>query len=245
MRTEKLTKHFGGLTAVQDVNFNLENGETQAVIGPNGAGKSTFFKLIIGELKPTYGRVWFNGKDITGSDQNLISRKGIGTSYQITNIFPKLTAFENVRIAAQSRVTSYNMWSKAERLGAINGKTEEILKRIGLLGKENMIARNLSYGDQRRLELAIALGTSPMLLLLDEPTSGLSPRETLEIVDIIKEISKDLSIILVEHKMKVVMDLSDIITVFHEGSIIAKGSPQEIRENNIVRKVYLGGVATC
>ncbi len=242
LKTENLTKKFGGLTAVSNVDFHLEKNEIQSIIGPNGAGKSTLFKLINGELKPTHGRIWFNGEDITGLEQYIISHNGIATSYQITNLFPKLTTFENVRLAVQSRKTSYNLWSKAELYETINEKTEEILKKIGLWEKSDNLAANLSYGDQRHLEIGVALGTDPLLLLMDEPTSGLSPIETRGTVKLIKEIAKGLSVILVEHKMKVVMDLSDRITVLHEGEVIARGNPQEIRANETVRRVYLGGV---
>jgi branched-chain amino acid transport system ATP-binding protein len=242
LKTEKLTKYFGGLAAVLNVDFTLQKDEVQSIIGPNGAGKSTLFKLITGELEPTQGRIWFNDEDITGLDQHLISHKGVATSYQITNIFPKLTAFENVRLAVQSRKTSYNLWSLAISHREINEKAERILKKIGLGDKKNVLAANLPYGNQRHLEIGVALGTNPVLLLLDEPTSGLSPGETRETVDLIKEIAQGLSVILVEHKMKVVMDLSDKITVLHEGEVIARGNPQEIRANEMVRKVYLGGV---
>jgi branched-chain amino acid transport system ATP-binding protein len=242
LRTEKLTKKFGGLTAVANVDFCLEKGEVQSIIGPNGAGKSTLFKLINGELKPTQGRIWFNEEDITSLEQHVISHRGIATSYQITNIFPKLTTFENVRLAVQSRKTSFNWWSKAEDHTSINAKAGEILKKIGLWDQRDNLAANLSYGNQRYLEIGVALGTDPTLLLLDEPTSGLSPGETRETVGLIKEIARGLSVILVEHKMKVVMDLSDKITVLHEGEVIARGNPQEIRANETVRRVYLGGV---
>ncbi len=240
LKTEGLTRYFGGLAAVWDLNFSLKKNEIQSIIGPNGAGKSTFFKLITGELKPSRGWVWFQEENITGLDQHLISRKGIATSYQITNIFPKLSVFENVRIAVQAKSTAYNFWSKATAKTDINGKAESILKKIRLWNKWNVRAANLSYGEQRHLELGLALGTAPSLLLLDEPTSGLSPWETRETVDLIREIAQGLSLILVEHKMKVVMDLSNQITVLHEGKIIARGSPKEIQENELVRKVYLG-----
>ena len=242
LKTEKLTKKFGGLTAVANVDFRLEKGEVQSIIGPNGAGKSTLFKLINGELKPTQGKIWFNEEDITSLEQHVISQRGIATSYQITNIFPKLTTFENVRLAVQSRKTSFNWWSRAEDHTSVNAKTGEILKKIGLWDQRDILAANLSYGNQRHLEIGVALGTDPTLLLLDEPTSGLSPGETRETVGLIKEIARGLSVILVEHKMKVVMDLSDKITVLHEGEVIARGNPQEIRANETVRRVYLGGV---
>jgi branched-chain amino acid transport system ATP-binding protein len=242
LKTENLTKKFGGLTAVANVNFRLQKGEIQSIIGPNGAGKSSLFKLINGELKPTQGRIWFQEEDITGLEQNVISHRGIATSYQITNIFPKLTTFENVRLAVQSRKTSYNLWSKAENHRGTSEKAERILAKIGLASRKESLAATLSYGEQRHLEIGIAMGTEPVLLLLDEPTSGLSPIETKATVGLIREIARGLSVILVEHKMKVVMDLSDKITVLHEGQVIAQGNPQEIRANETVRRVYLGGV---
>lgn len=242
LKTENLTKKFGGLAAVAKVNFRLEKDEIQSIIGPNGAGKSTLFKLINGELKPTQGGIWFQGENITGLDQHVISHRGIATSYQITNIFPKLTALENVRLAVQSRKTAYNLWSRALDNEEINEKAGAILTKIGLASRKESLAAFLSYGEQRRLEIAIALGTEPVLLLLDEPTSGLSPVETKTTVNLIREIAQGLSVILVEHKMKVVMDLSDKITVLHEGEVIAQGKPQEIRADETVRRVYLGGV---
>ena len=241
LRTEQLTKNFGGLTAVHQVDFKLEQGKLQSIIGPNGAGKSTFFKMIAGEILPSEGKIWFRGEDITGLPQHVISHKGIATSYQITNIFPGLTTFENVRIAVQSRKTSYNLWTRAEDHQEINEKTRKILETVRLLNKKDALAANLSHGEQRHLEMGIALGTDPFLLLLDEPTAGLNPAETRETTYLIKEITRGLSAILVEHKMKVIMNISDKITVFHEGEIIAVGDPDEIQRNELVRKVYLGG----
>lgn len=241
LRTEQLTKNFGGLTAVNRVDFVLEERKLQSIIGPNGAGKSTFFKMISGEFPPSGGKIWFRGEDITGLPQHVVSHKGIATSYQITNIFPRLSTFENVRIAVQSRKTSYNFWSPAETHHDINDKTIQILETVRLFDKKEVLAANLSHGEQRHLEIGIALGTDPLLLLLDEPTAGLNPAETLETMNLIKEIVKGLSVILVEHKMKVIMNISEIITVFHEGQVIAIGNPEEIQENETVRKVYLGG----
>jgi branched-chain amino acid transport system ATP-binding protein len=175
-------------------------------------------------------------------NQASVSLKGIAMSYQITNIFPKLSTFENVRLAVQSRKTAYNLWSKSESDVAVNGKAGDTLKITGLYGKKDVLAGNLSYGDKRRLEIAIAIGSKPILLLMDEPTSGLSPVETNEMVALVKRIAKGLSVILVEHKMKVVMDLSDKITVLHQGRVIARGDPGRIREDETVRRVYLGGV---
>jgi branched-chain amino acid transport system ATP-binding protein len=241
LKTENLTKNFGGLAAVSRVDFILEEGRLQSIIGPNGAGKSTFFKMISGEHVPSSGKIWFRGEDITGLPQHVISHKGIATSYQITNIFPKLTTFENVRIAVQSRKTSFNFWTRADGHQDINKKTIQILETVKLSDKKDALAANLPHGDQRHLEIAIALATEPVLLLLDEPTAGLNPVETVETMELIKKIAKGLSVILVEHKMKVIMNISELITVFHDGQVIAVGSPEEIQQNETVRKVYLGG----
>jgi branched-chain amino acid transport system ATP-binding protein len=242
LETVSLTKSFGGLFAVDEVNFSLQKGDLQSIIGPNGAGKSTFFRLISGEHKPSAGEILFDGKDITGLSQTAISHLGIAVAYQITNIFPMLSVFENVRVAAQSRETTFNFWSRALSMRDVVDQTLEILEDIGLAEFKDEIAGNLSHGDQKRLEIGIALATRPKLLLLDEPTAGLAPTETRETIELIKKIARNLTIILVEHKMKVIMEVSDKITVLHYGRLLAQGSPDEIRANEDVRKVYLGGV---
>ncbi len=242
LETVSLTKSFGGLFAVDDVNFTLQEGDLQSIIGPNGAGKSTFFRLISGEHKPSRGQITFDGKDITALSQTAISHLGIAVAYQITNIFPMLTVFENVRVAAQSRQTTFNFWSRALSLSDVLDQTSQILEDIGLAEFKDEIAGNLSHGDQKRLEIGIALATKPKLLLLDEPTAGLAPTETRQTIELIKKIARSLTIILVEHKMKVIMEVSDKITVLHYGQLLAQGSPDEIRANEDVRKVYLGGV---
>ncbi len=242
LKTINLTKNFGGLSAVVDVNFVVKEGDLQTIIGPNGAGKSTFFKLITGELEPTRGQIIFFNKDITSLPQTAISHLGIAVSYQITNIFPMLTVFENVRVAVQSRKTTFNLWSKAISHKEFVEQTRHILEQINLSDFKDEIAANLSHGHQKRLEIGIALATRPKLLLLDEPTAGLSPTETRQTIELIKKIAQDLTIILVEHKMKVVMEVSDRITVLHYGKLLAQGTPDEIRNNEEVRRVYLGGV---
>lgn len=242
LETTSLTKSFGGLVAVDEVNFSLQKGDLQSIIGPNGAGKSTFFRLISGEHKPTAGQITFDGKDITGMSQTAISHLGIAVAYQITNIFPMLSVFENVRVAAQSRQTAYNFWSRALSMRDVVDQTSQILEDIGLAEFRDEIAGNLSHGDQKRLEIGIALATRPKLLLLDEPTAGLAPTETRQTIELIKKIAQNLTIILVEHKMKVIMEVSDKITVLHYGQLLAQGSPDDIRANEEVRRVYLGGV---
>ncbi|MBI5582370.1 MAG: ABC transporter ATP-binding protein [Deltaproteobacteria bacterium] len=242
LKTVKLTKNFGGLSAVQEVNFSIEEGDLQSIIGPNGAGKSTFFKLITGEIKPSSGQILFSDQDITALPQTKISHLGIAVAYQITNIFPMLSVFENVRVAAQSRKTTFNLWSRALAHKELTGETEAILELIGLQEFQNETAANLSHGDRKRLEIGIALATKPKLLLLDEPTAGLSPPETRQTIELIKKIAAGLTIILVEHKMKVVMEVSTKITVLYYGSLLVQGTPDEIRNNEEVRRVYLGGV---
>jgi branched-chain amino acid transport system ATP-binding protein len=242
LKTVKLSKNFGGLCAILDVNFSVKEGDHQSIIGPNGAGKSTFFKLITGDLKPSSGKITFLNKDITFLPSTVISHLGIAVAYQITNIFPMLTVFENIRVAAQSRKTTFNLWAKASSLRDCNEKALALLEEINLSGMKDVMADNLSHGDRKRLEIGIALATQPRLLLLDEPTAGLSPKETRETIELIKRIGKNLTIVMVEHKMKVVMEVSNKITVLHYGKVIAQGKPDEIRSNEEVRKVYLGGV---
>ncbi len=222
------------------VDFEVPAGELRAVIGPNGAGKSTFFKLIAGELPPTSGRVLFNGEDVTGEPQFARSQRGIAKSYQITTIFPHLTVFENVRVAAQCRQTVMNCWTRADRLPSVAETTWEILRAVELDAKADLLATHLGHGLQRHLEIAIALACHPTLLLLDEPTAGMSPEETERTIALIKRIAAGRTVILVEHKMKVVMTISDRITVLHQGAILAEGRPEEIRTDARVQEVYLG-----
>jgi branched-chain amino acid transport system ATP-binding protein len=239
LRTEGLTVRFGGLAALSQVNFAVARDEVRAIIGPNGAGKSTFFNCLTGVLRPTGGRVVFNDEDITGLPSNAISQRGIARSYQITNILPNATALENVRIAAQSRRHGWNMISHHTALADINLKAETALAAVGLLGKARELASNLSHGEQRNLEIGIALATEPQLLCLDEPTAGMSQAETDETKELIGRIAKDLTILIVEHDMRVVMELCDCITVLHYGAILAEGTPQEIQQNPKVLEVYL------
>jgi branched-chain amino acid transport system ATP-binding protein len=241
LKTESLVKNFGGLRAIDEVNFRLEEGQLQSIIGPNGAGKSTFFKLICGELHPDRGRIWFRGEDVTALPQYAISHRGMSVAYQLTNIFPRLTTLENIRVAMQSRKTTYNFWSRREGLQGLREKAESILETVELAPKRDELACNLSHGEQRHLEFGIALATDPVLLLLDEPTAGMSPEDTERTIQLIRKIARGRTIILVEHKMKVVMKISDKITVLHDGRILAEGSPEEIQANERVQEVYLKG----
>jgi branched-chain amino acid transport system ATP-binding protein len=239
LRTEDLTVRFGGLTALNKINVSIRRGEIRAIIGPNGAGKSTFFNCVTGVLRPTSGRILLNGNDITGQPPNVISRSGVARSYQITNILPNATALENVRIAAQSRRHSWNMLRHYTEFRDIIDKAEAVLTSVGLAGKADELASNLSHGEQRNLEIGIALATEPQLLCLDEPTAGMSASETHDIMQLVRKIAKDLTILIVEHDMPLVMELADRITVFHYGEVLADGPPAEIQSNPRVQEVYL------
>jgi len=239
LRTEELSVRFGGLTALNAVNFSLARREIRAIIGPNGAGKSTFFNCLTGVLGPSSGRIVFEGEDIAGLSPDRISQKGIARSYQITNILPNATALENVRIAAQSRRHRWSMLRHYASYGDIIAKAEAALDAVGLADKREELAANLSHGQQRNLEIAVALATEPRLLCLDEPTAGMSAAETRETMELVRRIAGELTILIVEHDMQVVMELAERITVLHYGEILAEGTPKEVQENPRVLEVYL------
>jgi len=236
-----LCRYFGGVTAVNNVNLVFTDNELRAIIGPNGAGKTTLFNVITGRLPATSGRVIYRGQDITNKLPHEIVRLGICRIFQRSSIFPGLSVFENVRIARQAqRGGSHRIFSGKESLKEVNEETWLILEKIGLSEHEHMPAKNLAHGDQRLLEIGIALAGEPKLLLLDEPTSGMSPGETERTTQFIKQLAKEVAIILVEHDMEVVMSISDRISVMHQGSIIAEGTPEEIKRNELVKEAYLG-----
>ena len=239
IRTEALTIRFGGLTALSGVNFEVRRGEVRAIIGPNGAGKSTFFNCLTGVLRPTSGRILFKGEEITGLPPNRISQKGIARSYQITNLLPNATTLENVRIAAQSRRHSWSMLRHHGAYANLIEKAEAVLEAVGLRAKADELAANLSHGEQRNLEIGIALATEPELLCLDEPTAGMSTSETHETMELVRRIAKNLTILIFEHDMQVVMELAQRITVLHYGEVLAEGTPAEIQQNTRVLEVYL------
>ena len=239
LRTEDLNVRFGGLAALNGVNFEVQRREIRAVIGPNGAGKSTFFNCLTGVLRPSSGRILFNGDDITGLSPDRVSQKGIARSYQITNILPNATTLENVRIAAQSRRHRWSLLTHHRAFRDIIDKAEAVLDTVGLAGKGDELAANLSHGEQRNLEIGIALATEPQLLCLDEPTAGMSAGETDNTMALVRRIAKDHTILIVEHDMTVVMGLAHRITVLHYGEVLAEGTPAEIQRNPRVLEVYL------
>jgi branched-chain amino acid transport system ATP-binding protein len=239
LATEGLTVRFGGLTALDRVSLSVPRGEIRAIIGPNGAGKSTLFNCLTGVVRPTAGRIVFNGEDITGLPPDRISRKAIARSYQVTNLLPGVTVLENVRIAAQSRRHSWNLLRHHRAFADVLARARSVLEAVGLAGKEEELAANLSHGEQRNLEIGIALATEPTLLCLDEPTAGMSVTETHATVELIRRIARDLTILIVEHDMEVVMGLARTITVLHYGQILAEGPPAEIQANARVQEVYL------
>jgi branched-chain amino acid transport system ATP-binding protein len=239
LRTENLTVRFGGLTALKQVSLAVARGEIRAVIGPNGAGKSTLFNCLTGVLRPTEGRIILDGEDIAGLSPHAISHKGVARSYQITNILPGASVLENVRIAAQSRRHGWGLWRHHLAYADLVERSRRVLAAVGLEDKEEELAANLSHGEQRTLEIGIALATEPRLLCLDEPTAGMSAAETRATVELVRRIAADYTILIVEHDMEVVMGLADAITVLHYGEVLAEGTPAEIQANARVQEVYL------
>lgn len=239
LRTEQLSMRFGGLNALNNVTLSVPRGEIRAVIGPNGAGKSTFFNCLTGVLRPTSGRIILDGEDITGLPPDRVSKKAVARSYQITNILPGATVLENVRIAVQSRRHAWSLLRHHRAFDDVIARARAVLQAVNLRDKEEELGANLSHGEQRNLEIGIALATEPKLLCLDEPTAGMSVAETHQTVELIRQIARDLTILIVEHDMEVVMGLAHTITVLHYGEVLAEGSPADIQGNPRVQEVYL------
>ena len=237
LSTEKLSKHFGGLTAVDEVSFTFLEGEIRALIGPNGAGKTTFVNLLSGRIPPTSGRVFFAGEDITRLPAHTRVNRGIAYTFQITSTFAGMSALENVKLAVQHKLSKGFFGPDSDLLERASVRA---LERVGLEDRRDEIAGNLSYGHQRLLEVAMGLGLGPKLLILDEPTQGLADEEIAVFVALVREIARNASVLLIEHNMHVVMGLADTITVLDRGSILAEGTPEEIRANAAVRQAYLG-----
>lgn len=240
LSTRNVTKKFGGFTANHDVSVDFPRGKLTAIIGPNGAGKSTFFNMVTGAFAPTSGEILFGGENLAGRKQHEFARVGISKSFQITNLFPALSVLENVRLAVQTMHSTYNLWSPRSRHVQWVEKAEALLELVGLQDRRQDRAENLAHGEQRSLEIAVALACDPQLLLLDEPTAGMSPEETRAIMGLILKLLKNRTIGIVEHKMKLIMGISDSIIVLHQGKLLVQGTPDEIRANEEVKRVYLG-----
>jgi branched-chain amino acid transport system ATP-binding protein len=243
LRVDDISKSFGNLSVLGNLTFDVREGELRAVIGPNGAGKTTLFNVISGRFPPDRGKIEFLGKNVTRYRPHVLSRMGLARSFQINNFFLKLTVFENIRLAVQSRLRKATaVLRNSSDAGLVVERGLEILESVGLLHVRDELAQNLSYGDQRKLEIGLAMGTQPVLLMLDEPTSGMSRYESLSMLELVKQLSQKVSIVLIEHDIDFVMNVSDSIIVIHYGRKIAEGTPDEIAGNEEVQDVYLGGL---
>ena len=241
LETKGLYHGFKGLKVLFDVNLEVKEGERHAIIGPNGAGKTTLFNTITGTYVPSKGRVFFKGKDVTGGQPEQLVRQGMGRSFQITSTFSKLTAFQNIRMGILSkRGVRFNLFRYVDDMKDITQETDELLRRINLYDVRDVPAGILSYGQQRSLEISMALATDPDLVMLDEPSAGMSKEETHYAVELIRKLTEGKTVVIIEHDMDVVFSLADRITVLHQGTILASGPPNEIRENQAVKDAYLG-----
>jgi branched-chain amino acid transport system ATP-binding protein len=240
LRTENLTKRFGGLTAIDNLSISLSGGRIHAIIGPNGAGKTTFFNLVTGLLGPSSGRIYFRGRDITGCRPYVISRMGIKRTLQVKSVFPDLNVADNLWITRQARNRFLNPFRAAASDKETRTRVEQTLQQIGLSALAERPAGTLSYGDVAMLEIGMALISEPSLLLLDEPTCGMSPAETSRAVAKIRDLARSIDIVIIEHDMDVVFGIADDITVFAQGAILASGNPAAIADDERVREAYLG-----
>lgn len=240
LRADGIGRRFGGFVALEGISVAFAAGELTSIIGPNGAGKSTFFNILSGTLSPSSGTLRFKGRELNGLPQHRFVHQGISRSYQITNIFPDLSVHENVRVAAQAMRVSYDIWRKRADLAELRERADAALMAVGLIGRCGELAKYLAHGQQRALEIAIALVSEPELLLLDEPTAGMGPEETKEMVALLERLAEKRTVLLVEHKMKMVLGLSQRVLVLHHGRLLADGRAEDIRSNPDVRRVYLG-----
>lgn len=242
LRTENLCKAFGNLQVTRDVSLSVSPGERHVIIGPNGAGKTSLVHQLTGQLRPTSGNIFFKETNITARAPEDICQMGVGRTFQKNTLFPTLSVAENVRLAVQAKQGGwYEAFRSTTNVGAPWERTHELLEQVQLSENADRPVSTLSYGDQRQLEVAIALAAEPELLLLDEPTSGMSPAETDRMIDLVRGLNPSLAILMIEHDMKVVFSLADTITVLYYGEVLASGTPSEIQGNEKVREVYLGG----
>ena len=240
LEVNAVSRYFGKFQALTNVSVKFSPGELTAIIGPNGAGKSTFFNVISGGIAPSTGTVRFEGQDITALAQHDYARIGIAKSFQITNVFKQLSAHENVRVSLQMKAARFQIFKSRQSYVDLIEHADALLARVGLADSRNKLAGDMAHGQQRSLEVAMALACEPKLLLMDEPTAGMSPQETTVMMDLILQLSAERTVILVEHKMKMVMGLCKRLIVLHHGELLAEGNPEEIRSNAEVRRVYLG-----
>jgi len=236
-----LTKHFGGIAALNGIDLTVASGARHAIIGPNGAGKSTLFNLVAGELPPTEGEVYLGERNVTTLPVYERANMGLGHTFQRNNLFMDLTVFANVRLAVQHRLGINRHWFRPiNSFERVQERTDEILRRVGLTGQREMQVSALAYGQRRALEVALALASEPRVLLLDEPTAGMSPAETAEMTGLIESLPETLTILIIEHDMDVIFNLAERITVLHYGQIISEGAPEVIRADQSVQEIYLG-----
>jgi len=243
LRLHNVSRHFGKLQAVHDVSFSMYEGELRSVIGPNGAGKTTFFNLITGFVPPTAGDIWFDGENIRDNTVVNRVRKGIVRTFQITEVFPDLSVYENVRVGVETAARQNTRpWLARSARNEVARRTDELLDVVGLAGKADRTVGELAHGDQRVVEIALALSMNPRLLLLDEPTAGMGDTETDHMVDLVRRLhaERKLSILFIEHDMSVVFGIAQLITVLDQGRVLAEGTPDEISRNEAVRAAYLG-----
>jgi len=241
LKLQGVTKRFGNLSAVRELDLEVAAGERHAIIGSNGAGKSSLFHMITGRLRPTTGSIYFRGTDITQLAPHKIARMGLARSFQITNIFPHLSVCENVRLGIQAQPPrNVSWWAGRSSVADTARHAMILLERLNLSNSAEALAGTLSYGDQRRLEIGLALALDPVLILLDEPTSGMSLAASHEIVDLLRKIPQEITLLLIEHDIDVVLKLSDRVTVMHQGEILAQGTPTEVERNPRVQQAYFG-----
>ncbi len=239
--TQDLSKSFGGLRAIRSLSLEIEEGERRAIIGPNGAGKTTLFHLVSGFLFPSSGRINLFGRNVTNLQAHQRAALGMARTFQVTNLFPKLTLFENILLGVQAiKSARFCFYRTVRSFREIIFEAERLLKEWNLWEKRDVLVKNLSYGEQRQIEVILALATRPRLLLLDEPTAGLSPAETALVTSLIKSLPREITTVLIEHDMDVAFEISEKITVLHFGSILAEGSLEQIKGNPKVTEIYLG-----
>jgi branched-chain amino acid transport system ATP-binding protein len=241
LQVEDLTMNFGSLTAVDDVDISVREREIHAIIGPNGAGKTTLFNMISGTLQPTEGRIFFRGNDVTNDRTYQRARRGISRAFQITHLFTDMSIAENLQIAAMPKTSVHNPLEKVDQ--STVERAAQMFEELSIGATQTTLTKNLSHGDKKKLEIGMTLLTDPDLLLLDEPTSGVSEDDSQQLITYIERTTEDLTVVLIEHDVDIILQLADRITVLHQGAVIAEGAPAEITENETVQRVYLGGSA--